>query len=382
MTRARAHRLSVKFRRNGPGLLILASIVVILGITAASHLLTKGLLDSAKANEYRLMREVLASILKSTEDRALVRAELVASSEAVRSAFVARDRPKLLAETERMFKIQQEKYGLDQAQFHVPPGVSFLRLHNPAKFGDDQTSYRPMLTDVNANKVLRRGVAITKAGPAISGIVPMFDDAGKHVGSFEMGLEFAPMLDKIKQAYGIEAAVYIDEKLLRDIATDLGGDILTPKNRVGRFMRYHATHPDLIAALVTDREVDVTGPANYERVFNGTLWGVQLVPMYSYSGKQLGVYALATNMSDAQSAARRAQIWALLAALLGVVGMSATILVVVRGVVLRPVAALGERMQALADGDASQPADPLDSYAEELVPLATSYERLRKERES
>lgn len=370
-------RILVQFRRSAPGLLIASAALVIGLITGVSLLLTSLMLRNAEEDSFQLMRDVLASTLKAAEEKALVRAELVSSMPAVRSAFNQRDRQKLLSETQEMFKEQSEKYGLDQAQFHIPPGVSFLRLHRPEKFGDDQTSYRPMLTEVNREKVLRKGVAITRAGPAIAGIVPIFDDAGKHTGSFEMGLEFSPMLDKIKQSYGLEAAVFIDEKMLREVSTDLQGDVLTPEKRVGKYIRFHATHPVLLRSLVVDSDVAVTDATTYERVVAGTPWGVQLVPMYNYMNKQIGVFALSMDFSKTRGAQGRSLVWQLLAALFGVVLMAGVVLVVVRGLLLSPLRALSERFTALADGEAAGPADPLDSYCDELKSLAGSYERLR-----
>jgi methyl-accepting chemotaxis protein len=376
-----AERDAVKFRRSAPGILIASAVIVIGLITAISLLLTSQMLGNAESDGYRLMRDVLSSTLKGTEEKALVRAEIVTAMPAVRTAFNQRDRPKLLLETQDMFKEQAEKYGLDQAQFHVPPGVSFLRLHHPDKFGDNQTAYRPMLTEVNREKVIRKGVAITRAGPAITGIVPMFDDAGQHTGSFEMGLEFSPMLDRIKQAYGLEAAVFIDEKMLRDISTDLGGDMLTPEKRVGKYIRFHATHPVLLRSLVTDRDVAITDPKTYERIAAGTPWGVQLVPMYNYMNKQIGVYALAMDFSVTRAAQGRSKVWQLLAALFGLVLTSGVVLTVVRGLLISPLKTLSDRFGALADGDRSQPADPVDSYCDERKSLAQNYERLRSEEE-
>lgn len=371
----------MKFRRRAPGLLILSTLVVLFSITGIANMLTGRMLESAKAASFDLMRDVLGSNIKSTEDKALASAEVVASMQTVRTAFIAKDRAKLLAETEKMFKLQDEKYGIDQAMFATPPGVAFLRLHDPGRFGEDLTSQRAMLADVHANKVLRKGVVITKAGPAISAIVPMFDDAGGFVGSFEMGLEFEPMLDRIKQAYEIEAAAFLDEKLLREHVGD-GAEaaVITPKNRVGRFIRYHSTHPDLAASLVLDKDIEVTEPVSYERVVAGTTWGVQLVPMYNYSSKQIGVYALAKNLGESRSEANRARVWMALAALFGSVFMAGVILVVVRGLLVSPLASLSARMSALLGGDTSQPADPMDTYCEELQDLAKNYEQLRAEK--
>jgi len=369
----------VKLRSRGTAILILASLLTIALLTGVAAFLTNRQLADAKDENFRLMREVLSSVQKSTEDRAISRAEIIASMSSVRTAFIARDRERLLAECAQMFKIQDEKYGVSNGQFHLPPGVSFLRLHKPTVFGDDQTSYRPMLTEANAKHVPLRGIAISRSGPSVAGVVPIADDSGKHVGSFEIGLEFAPMLDKIKQAYNIEASVFIEEKILREIATDLGGDVMTPKNRVGRYMRYYATHPDLAAALVTAKEIDVKQPTQFDRAHQGTRWAIQLIPLHTYDGRQVGVYALALNESGEKTAAGRARVWQLLAALFGSVFLSGAVLVIVRGLLLAPVQSLGERMGLLVAGDASHPADELDTYVEEVQPIAESYERLRSE---
>src|SRR5690606_19743793 len=134
-----------------------------------------------------------------------------------------------------------------------------------AKFGDDQTAYRPMLAEAHHEKALRKGTAITKGGPAVFGIVPIMDEKGQFAGTFEMGLEFGPVLKELKTAYGIEGAVFFEEKQLRDVATDIEPDVITPKNRVGKYIRYYATHPDLMAAIVTDKDVEITEAKRFER---------------------------------------------------------------------------------------------------------------------
>ncbi len=372
----------MNFRRRGTAILVLATLLTIVAMTAIESFLTKRLLDEAKEENYKLMRDVLASVRRGTEEKAVNRAEMIAMTTSVREAFVARNRKELLEEVGPMFKVLDEKYGVNTGQFHVPPGVSFLRLHNPEKHGDDQTSYRPMLTDVNENHVVRQGIMITRTGPAIGGIVPISDPSGKHVGSFEIGMELPPMLDQIKDAYNIEASVFVEEDLLEEVATDLKGDIMSPKNRVGRYIRFYATHPQLAASLVTDKDIEVSEPVHFDRTVEGTYWGVQLVPLYTYNGKQVGVYALAINQSQEKGAAGRARVWQLLSAVFAIVILAGVVLIVVRGLLLAPVQSLGQRLKALADGDPAQPADDLDAYVDELRPMAEAYERLRKEKQS
>ena len=372
----------MKFRLSGPLLLIATSAVVVVAITLIAQLMTRRLVETAHAGDYDLMRRAFTGTLKGMEDEASSDAEIFVNMPTVHAAFVERDRPKLLGECQGAFKLLEEKYAIDQAQFHTPPGVSFLRLDAPAKFGDDQTSYRPMLSEVHEEKALRKGVAITKAGPAILGIVPIFDAAGNLSGSVEMGLEFGPVLDDMKTAFGLGGAVFFQEKQLHDIATDLPGDVITQKNRVGKYIRYHATHPDLAAALVFDRDIDITGPKTYERTVAGVPWGVQLMPLMNYAHKQIGVVAIAMSFEEDKTLARRALIWQVLAALVSVVLLAGTILIVIRGVIVAPLAGINERMSALVAGDASRPANPLDSYCEELETLARNYEHLRNQRRS
>jgi methyl-accepting chemotaxis protein len=108
--------------------------------------------------------------------------------------FAAKDRTALLAEYEPMFQVQKEKYGVDQAQFHLPPATSFLRLQSPETFGDDLSKFRPLVVSVNREKAPKKGFAIARSGPAIFGVVPVFDVNRKHIGSFEIGIAFGSIL--------------------------------------------------------------------------------------------------------------------------------------------------------------------------------------------
>jgi methyl-accepting chemotaxis protein len=133
-----------------------------------------------------------------------------------------------------------------------------------------------------------------------------------------------------------------------------------------------------LSALVKDTDVDITEVATYDRLANGSTWGVELVPLYDFNNHQIGVFALAKDFSDVVGMEGRARIWQILACIFAIVLLAGAILVVIRGVLLRPLASLNSRMAALAGGDASQPADDPSSYCQELRDLAENYERLRE----
>lgn len=371
----------MRFRRSGPSLLIWVTTLTTIALTGVAVLLTLSLHEKANEGDFELIQKVFETRRAALEDEAVEAAELVISIPTVRKAFLERDRPKLLAECSHMFAVQKERYGLDRAEFHEASGVTFLRLHQPDKFGDDDMQHRPMLVEAHRNKAIRLGIEIGTYGPAVSAIVPVLDDNGNFAGSFEIALDFEPLLDELKSTFKFEGAVFLDEQLLREVATALTGDALSTRKRVGPYIRLHATHEDLMEGLVTDKEVDAPEPRNYEREADGTEWGVELLPLYDHAHKRIGAVALAHDFGDDEAEARRSFVWLGLAALFGCVVMAGAILIVLRGKLLAPLAALNAHLSAMARGEEAPPADPMETYCDELKELAKSYEALRSRRD-
>ncbi len=367
-----------RFRRRAPAVIVSFAALVIVAMAVFVHELTDVMVARAEASDFFLMRKVLADVLRDGSEGALVRAELISSMPSIRKAFATRDRALLAEECKEMFAEQRDKYGMDEGQFLLAPGTSFLRLHAPESFGDDQSKTRPILADVFSKKQHKAGVVLTPSGVFLTALVPMEDLDGKLTGAFEMGLDFEPTIDEMKNAYGIDAALFLDAKLLRDVGAQQKGE---GKPHVGGYVRTYATHDALMDALTRDAALDVTGARSYSRVALGATWGVQLVPLYDHANHPIGVIAMARDFSGVIAMEGRAKVWQIFAAFVTIVLLTGVVLVVIRGALLRPLADLTKKLRALADGDASQPADDASSYCEELQELAESYERLRGEKQ-
>ena len=52
--------------------------------------------------------------------------------------------------------------------------------------------------------------------------------------------------------------MFIDEKLLRETAKSIKGDILNEQNRVGPYVKFYSTHPELLRTLVSDGDIVVS----------------------------------------------------------------------------------------------------------------------------
>lgn len=364
------------FRRSAPAALIIASAVIIAVMTFVSNRLFSGLTDSVELGQYQLMQSILTSQLDSAASRALARADMIASLDQTRDAMAARDRPKLLALYAEMFGRQRDRFGVSQAQFHIPPSVSLLRLHSPAAFGDDLTRSRPMVTAVNRDHQPRKGFAIARSGPAIFGVTPVTDHAGTHLGTFEFGIDFGPMLDQIKATYGIEATLYVEEKPLHDFAKGVDPSIFSDQNRVSHFIRFHSTNALLMKDLVRDADIaGVAEPVRYSREVDGIAYGVLLMPLRNGAGESLGVIAVVRDFSPSRAAAGQSMVWQMAVAIFGIVFMAGAIIIVIRGFLLRPLGIVTHRL--MAENEVEDTPPDTDKFCQEIRDLAELHDKLK-----
>jgi methyl-accepting chemotaxis protein len=342
-----------------------------------SSLLFTNMISSVEAKQFSLMHSIVAFNLKGAEDRALARAAMIADLPKARALFAAQDRAGLLAEYSKMFTDQKDKYGVDQAQFHALPATSFLRLNAPAEFGDDLSKFRPIVVAVNRDQIARSGFAVARSGPAIFGVVPMFDPQEKHIGSFEVGIAFDDLLDNLKNAYNLEMAVFIDETSLHQFATGVDPAVFSEQNRVGKFIRFHATSAAVFQSLVSDKDLSTTENTQFTRDVLGVTYGVVLVPVRNGAGDVVGMVAATSDFSASRSSRGRAFVWQALIGLFSIVLLAGVALILIRGSLLRPLEVITSRFATLSTGEESPEIPEPEKLCDELKGLARQYEELR-----
>jgi methyl-accepting chemotaxis protein len=365
----------MSFGRHVVVVMVVSAAAVLLGSLAVADGLFGSLVEKVEVDRYQAIETALVDRLEEAQNKALARATMVAALPSVQALVAAQDRTGLQAELAELYQSAHDRGGVAQAQFHVPPATSLLRLHAPERFGDDLSKFRPMVVDVNQDHETRKGLSIAVAGPAIFGITPVHDAAGAHVGSFEIGLDVADALDALKARFEVDAAIWLDEKTLRDVATGAPPGSLSEDKRVGRFLRWHSTHDERTAGLVSDADLD-GGAHRYVREVQGVAYGVALVPVTNYAGKPLGVAMVAADFSSSRGARLRTRVWLGLVGLVGSTVLAGIVSVGIRGFVLRPLGSVAATLKAVADGDRSKGLET-DGLCAEFEPVAAEIERLR-----
>ena len=97
-------------------------------------------------NQIRIMADLKYSAFNNELNTYATVGKIVLDSTALDEeliqAFADRDREKLLALTLPRFAVMKTDYHAHQFHFHTVPAVSFLRVQNPAKHGDDLSEFR------------------------------------------------------------------------------------------------------------------------------------------------------------------------------------------------------------------------------------------------
>ena len=237
------------------------------------------------ADRARLVQVAVATAGKRAQDLA----RLVAALPLVQEAFAKKDRAALSNLLLPAFKAEKKRMGLSQFQFHLPPAVSFFRVHKPAKFGDDLSSFRKTVVAVNQTRKAVAGVEKGVAGAGIRGVVPVFLK-DKHLGSVEFGLS-------------------LNNAFAQTIAGQSGFELLIlGQNQEGGFIPWARSDklgdlkpdPGLLSQVIASNQAQ----SNQTRHGEDT-WFTLYAPLTDYSGRAVAVIALPQNLSQAVQEAWR-----------------------------------------------------------------------------
>jgi methyl-accepting chemotaxis protein len=230
--------------------------------------------------EKRLVAEAsqITARIQDESARAMSLARFVAAMPKVVEAFAAGDRAQVQALVSSTFAPMKAE-GVEQFQFHTPPATSFLRVHSPAKFGDDLSSFRHTVVEANRDLKPVMGLESGIAGVGIRGIAPLSHD-GKHVGSVEFGLTFGQDFAKQHlERTGGRLAIFLKQKDgLAQHATTFpeGFDFL----------------PEAIQASLTSRRVVPSV------LVDGEASALAIEPLKDFAGSTIGVIAVAVDRTD------------------------------------------------------------------------------------
>lgn len=259
-----------------------------------------------------------------------------------------------------VFANLKKKYAVRQWQFHTPEAHSFFRVHKPAKFGDDLSSFRHTVVETNRRKETIHGLEKGVAGIGIRGLAPISYE-GKHIGSVEFGMSFGQeFFDKFKKTYGVDIALHIKSNNDYKI---FGSSLRAADNSKTTLL----SKADLNSAF---NNTDVI----MQSELLDTPYAVYGKNITDFSGNTIGVMEIAldrTNYADAISSARNITL------LLGIIAIAAGIFVsfLIGRSIANPIKDAVNAMNEIAEGDGDLTKRLHEDGKDEVAQLGMAFNR-------
>lgn len=77
---------------------------------------------------------------------------------------------------------------LDVMHFYDTKNITILRMHKPDFYNDDLTDARPMIKNVNQDKISRNGFSVGRNGITYRIAIPLITQKNEHIGILEYGI--------------------------------------------------------------------------------------------------------------------------------------------------------------------------------------------------
>lgn len=365
----------MRLSRKAPGLVVIAvGLIFLVYVTLAWTMISRNT-DANSSEHLEWMVSAMRSVLDTASSRALAQAEMIGMAPAVTRLFAANDRTALLAAAGPIFALQRKKYGLDQLNFYRPDGESFLRVQNPTVFGDRVDPGHSVLGAVARRGEPQSAVEVARTGAAIFGMVPIRSE-GKLLGVCSVGMQFTSLVEKLHRDFGIDAAVVMDERRLREIVVDYRA--AASQDTAQGYTRTAATDWSLIRTLLEGHELEgLHEPLTFLATAHDTGYGVAVLPLRDSADVLIGHLVAANDMASVGQRGRQSRVASAAFTLCSLVLVAGVVSVVFNGMLLRPVHDLVSRMEAVQNGDEALPPEPhLLGRTDEVGDLARVYQRM------
>ncbi|WP_407275941.1 SpoIIE family protein phosphatase [Halothiobacillus sp. DCM-1] len=298
----------------------------------------------------------------------------VANNPGVQQAMANRNRAALEALVMPGYQALRKKFEIAQYQFHIPPAISFLRVHDPAKFGDDLSAFRPIVVAANREDKSLSGIEVGRAGFGIRGIAPIRAQ-GVHVGTVEFGIDIGnAFLTQLKQRYGADWQVLLSSKMAQ-IATFTQGN--QPAEAGLIVQSSTLTHPFIDGAQALAHPLNGQAFDTIEHR-EGREFRVRWMPLNSFNGEQIGWVQILKDRSDFVTLRNTRLMQAVGMIVLVLASLSLLVSVVVTRV-LRPLKPLTSASAAIARGDFTPDLAPYAKSSDEIGQLARGMQSMSEQ---
>jgi methyl-accepting chemotaxis protein len=325
---------------------VLVPVVVLAGLVnaalvfwSASSSIEKQSVASLNTFE-RMVRE---SYQSQAQDLSMSMDLLLGNDDVVR-AFGERKRERLAELTVPLYQERlEEKYGIEQFHFHTPEARSFFRAHKPGKNGDDLSTFRNTVVQVNEDGQRVQGLEVGRAGLGLRLVAPVHYQ-GDQVGSVEFGCSAQNILATAADQTGTQFAVGIYDRVFKAAGRFEEG---TSDLKRGNLVFYNFSEPQSRQALKGLPRKEGTQWVEMD----GRTYVSAAMPLKDFSGETVGRIRMFQDVTEAWESAI-ADVWFQVISMAVAVGLVVVLLAWASGrIVSKPLARMAGSLEDIASGE-------------------------------
>ncbi|MBU0632740.1 CZB domain-containing protein [bacterium] len=245
------------------------------------------------------LRAIYNDLLENKEDIGLTNAINIAENYYTIRSLKENNREIATQGLNDLSKKFKENTDLNNVKIHIHDANirSFLRVWKPEKYGDDLSGFRKTIIQVKESKKPLVAIELGRAGLILRGLSPIIDN-GEYLGSVEFMQELNSIVKTAKKNYGIDMAIFIDNKYL-NIATDLSN---APK--IGLYTL--AVHQSNVDEHYFN-ELAVLDPKECRNIQNSKDYAVVSEPIVDFSGETVGYVMIGQKRAKLENMVSKAE---------------------------------------------------------------------------
>lgn len=276
-----------------PLLIVVSVAAVSISYIAMNYFSALGQFKGDVLKEFRSFEGLYNGTVQSRLNALSMTLQFIQNDDKIVKLFASQNRDSLKEYQLPLYNKLKDDFGIDQYQFHTVDNLSFLRLHQVGKYGDDLSKFRKTVVLANRDKKEVLGIEVGKFGLGLRNVIPLFYQ-GNHIGSVEFSGDLNSTIDFVGSSMNMEYSIGIFPKVF-----ETSGRSAEPTDIVVNDLVYYANSEHAPTSVLQDYTPlsEVTTLDNDE----GT-WGVFAFPVNDFSGEHIGYITVYANLSESYSA--------------------------------------------------------------------------------
>jgi sensor histidine kinase YesM len=182
--------------------------------------------------------------------------------ESLISSFQNRELEDLYINSKKYFnKLKNINSDFNNMHYYLPDNTSFLRMHKKDKYGDNLSTFRPIVSYVNKHKIESYGFELGYYGFYLRVVNPIYKDT-EHIGSLGLGSNLSDLMNELYVLNNSIPLLLLNQKNILKKNINISQNIIEFENNIV----FNPRNNDYINYIIQTTNLDILQGQEYKIV--------------------------------------------------------------------------------------------------------------------